>query len=441
MKDKIMEAFLFVAEKMQTNRYITAIKNGFTALLPITICGAFCTLFVNVICTPNANGISLANFEMFAWLENLNPMFTAANYATLSFMAIGLVVLIAIELGRVYDFQDNSLPLIALASYISLCATVVTGTTDAGEAYSVANVLAVKFTNAQGLFMAMIVGMVSTEIYIRLVKSGKLDIQLPESVPTNVARAFNVLIPGVVTIVLISGMGMVFNMIFGYSFYDAIAIWIQAPLTGVMTGLPGYLLLFFVSTVLWTLGIHGTQTLSAIYSAPMLLALTENMDAVLNGLEPTNILNTGFISCFTIITGAGLTGGLIISILLFSKRDDYRTIAKLSVAPGIFNINETMTFGLPIVLNPILAIPFVLVPAISATFAYFMTTIGFAHVVCYQIPWTTPTLLSAFLATGGHVGTMITQGICVLMSVLIYTPFVMIANKQAAEEAANNQAA
>lgn len=435
MKDKIMEAILFLAEKMQTNRYMTAIKNGFTALLPITICGAFCTLFISVICTPNANGISLANFEMFAWLENLNPMFNAANYATLSFMAIGLVVLIAIELGKAYDFQDNSLPLIALACYISLCATVVTGTTDAGEAYTVSNVLAVKFTNAQGLFMGMIASILSTEIYIRLVKSGKLDIKLPESVPTNVARAFNVLIPGVVTIVLISGMGMVFNMIFGYSFYDAIAIWIQAPLTGVMTGLPGYLLLFFVSTVLWTLGIHGTQTLSAIYSAPMLLALTENMDAVLNGLEPTNILNTGFISCFTIITGAGLTGGLIISILLFSKRDDYRTIAKLSVAPGIFNINETMTFGLPIVLNPILAIPFMIAPAVSATFAYFMTTIGFAHVVCYQIPWTTPALLGAFLATGGHIGTVITQGICILLSVLIYTPFVIIANKQAAEEA------
>ncbi|MCI5774460.1 MAG: PTS transporter subunit EIIC [Erysipelotrichaceae bacterium] len=435
MKDKIMEGILFIAEKMQTNRYMTAIKNGFTALLPITICGAFCVLLMSVVCTPNAKGISLANFEMFAWLENLNPIFQAGNYATLNFMAIGLIVLIAIELGKTYDFQDNSLPLVALASYVTLCATTVTGTTDAGEAYTVANVIAQKFTNAQGLFMGMIVAILSTEIYIRLVKSGKMDIRLPESVPTNVAKAFNVLIPGVVTIVLISSLGFVFQMIFGYSFYDAITIWIQKPLTGVMTGLPGYLLLFFVSTVLWTLGIHGTQTLSAIYSAPMLLALTENMDAVANGLEPTNILSTGFVSAFTIITGAGLTGGLIIAILLFSKREDYRTIAKLSIAPGIFNINETMTFGLPIVLNPVLAIPFMIAPAVSATFAYFMTTIGFAHVICYQVPWTTPALLSAFLATGGHIGTVITQGICILLSVVIYTPFVMIANKQALEEA------
>lgn len=279
--------------------------------------------------------------------------------------------------------------------------------------------------------MGMITAILASEIYICIVKSGKLDIKLPETVPSNVARAFNVLIPGVVTILLVSGFGMVFTLVFGYSFYDAIAIWIQAPLTGVMTGLPGYLLLFFVSTVLWSLGIHGTQTLSAIYSAPMLLALTENMEAVANGLEPTNILNTGFISCFTIITGAGLTGGLIIAILLFSKREDYRTIAKLSIAPGIFNINETMTFGLPIVLNPVLAIPFMISPVVSATFAYYMTKIGFAHVVCYQIPWTTPAILGAFLATGGHIGTAITQGICILFSVLIYTPIVIIANKQA----------
>ena len=226
----------------------------------------------------------------------------------------------------------------------------------------------------------------------------------------------------------------------GYSFYDAITKWIQAPLTGVLTGLPGYLLLFWVSTLLWVVGIHGTQTLGAIYSAPMLLALTENIDAVAKGIEPTNILSSGFISCYTIVTGAGITGGLLIAILLFSKRDDYRTIAKLSIAPGIFNINETMTFGLPIVLNPILAIPFMLAPIVSASFAYWMTTIGFAKVICFQIPWTTPVGLMGFLGTGGHVGTAITQIICVLLAVAIYTPFVLITNKQAALEEAQANA-
>lgn len=313
-------------------------------------------------------------------------------------------------------------------------------TNDEGVAFEVSNILAVKFTNAQGLFMAMISSIISSELYIKFVKSGKLRITLPETVPSNVANAFNVLMPGVATILIISGLGLLFSSILGYTFYDAIAKWIQTPLTGVLTGLPGYLLLFFVSTLLWVVGIHGTQTLGAIYSAPMLLALTENIDAVARGVEPTNILSSGFISCYTIITGAGITGGLLISILLFSKRDDYRTIAKLSIAPGIFNINETMTFGLPIVLNPILAVPFMLAPIVSASFAYWMTTIGFAKVICFQIPWTTPVGLMAFLGTGGHIGTAITQIICVLLAVVIYTPFVLITNKQAALEEAQANA-
>ena len=295
MTDKLMEAILKVAEKLQTNRYMSAIRNAFTALLPITICGAFSVLFTSVICTPNEQGISLANFEIFSWLENLNPMFDAAYYATLNFLTIGLVVLIAIELGKQYGMQqDMTLPLVALSCYVTLCATTMVVTNDQGISFDVADVLAVQYTNAQGLFMAMISSILSGEIYIRLVKGGKMKISLPETVPSNVANAFNVLIPGVVTIFIISGIGLLFNEVFGYSFYDAIAKWIQAPLTGVLTGLPGYLLLFWVSTLLWVVGIHGTQTLGAIYSAPMLLALTENTDAVLKGLEPTNILNTGF---------------------------------------------------------------------------------------------------------------------------------------------------
>lgn len=438
MKDKLMEAILIVAEKLQRNRYMTAIKNAFTALLPITICGAFSVLFTSVICTPNEKGLSLANFEMFRWLENLNPMFDAAYYATLNFLTIGLIVLIAIELGKQYGLEDLTLPLVALACYVTLCATTTTVTNADGIVFDVADVLAVKYTNAQGIFMAMISTVLSSELYIRFIKSGKLRISLPDTVPSNVANAFNVLIPGVATIIIVSGFGLAFTTIFGYSFYDAIAKWIQAPLTGVLTGLPGYLLLFWVSTLLWVVGIHGTQTLGAIYSAPMLLALTENIDAVAKGMEPTNILNTGFISCYTIITGAGITGGLLIAILLFSKRDDYRTIAKLSIAPGIFNINETMTFGLPIVLNPILAIPFMLAPVVSATFAYWMTVIGFAKVICFQVPWTTPVGLMGFLSTGGHIGTAITQVICVLLAVAIYTPFVLVANKQALNEEQNN---
>ena len=127
--------------------------------------------------------------------------------------------------------------------------------------------------------------------------------------------------------------------------------------------------------------------------------------------------------------GSGCTIGLLIAIFLFSKRGDYRAIAKLETAPAIFEINEPMTFGLPIVLNPLLVLPFIITPLVTGTFAYFMTKIGFAGVCVYAMPWTTPPILSAWLSTGGSIGAIITQLLCILLSIAIYTPFVILANK------------
>ena len=201
-----------------------------------------------------------------------------------------------------------------------------------------------------------------------------------------------------------------------------------------LTGLPGYLFLIFMTTLLWTFGIHGTQTLKAIYDPILLAAFAENEAAYAAGTAIPNIICTPFLSCFSIITGAGITGGLVIAILLFSKREDYRAIAKLEVPCAIFNINEPLIFGLPIVMNPILAIPFMIAPAVSATFAYFMTSIGFAGRMVVNSPWTTPAGLMGFLSSGGSVGAAITQLICICLAAVVYAPFVLISNKQQAAE-------
>lgn len=429
--DRLTEKLLIVATKITSQRHMSAIKNAFTALLPIIITGAFCTLFSNVVCSTTTTGISLAKLPGMAWLEGLTGMFTAANYATLNFLTIGTVVLIAIELGKQLKHKEIIVPIIALASYISLCDTFTNITVEGmDDLINVANVIPKEFTNAQGLFLGMIVAMVSIEIYCRLADSGKLSIKMPDTVPTNVSQSFNVLFPGVVTILLISGFGLLFQTVFGISVYNAISACIQTPLRGVLTGLPGYLLIFGLSCVFWVIGIHGTQVLKPVYQATMLEAVVSNTDAVQNGQAPQFILNETFISCFTTMGGAGITIGLVIALLFASKRDDYKAIAKLSLAPGLFNINETMTFGLPIMLNPIMAIPFIITPLITGAIAYFLTVIGFADVLVYAIPWTTPPILSAWLATGGSMTAVITQLLCIAVSILIYIPFVMAANKQ-----------
>lgn len=430
--NKFMNGFLMFASKLQANRFMTAIKNSFTALLPITIGGAFFTLILNVVLSTTTKGISLAKLPGMAWLSELSPIFTAANYATMSIITLGFVILAAIELGKQHGRDELGVAVIGLSSYVTLItSTIVITAPESKEVVQVVGAIASQFTSASGLFLGMFASMVSIELYCRLANSGKMAITLPDSVPSNVVKSFNVLFPGITTILAMAVIGFAFKALVGLTLFDAITLFIQTPLQGILTGLPGYIILFMMTTILWFFGIHGTQVLGPIYTASMLLALTENTEAVLNNQIAPNILNRAFISVFTIPTGAGVTGGLLIAILLFSKRKDYKTIAKLSTVPAVFNINETMSFGIPLVLNPIFLIPFVLSPAVSAIIGYTFTKIGIATVLAYDVPWTTPPLLSAFLASGGHMGTVFTQAVAIGSSILMYTPFVLLANKQA----------
>ena len=432
MKEKLMNGLMGFAMFLQNQRHFRAIKNAFSALLPIIIVGSFCTLFSNVVCNTNPGYFSLANVPGMSWLGNLGPLFTSANYGTMNFIAIGLVILLSMELGESYQVHDKVLPIVAVGSYISLCSTNIPVTLEDGSIFQLANALSNQFTSAQGLFVGLFCALGSTELYCRLVNSGKMEIKMPKKVPKDVSRSFAILFPCVITTFVVSGIGMAFELVTGMSIFNAITTFIQRPLANVLTGLPGYVLLVFMTTLLWTFGIHGTQTLKAIYEPILLAAFAENEAAYAVGGAIPNIISTPFMSCFSTITGAGITGGLVFAIMVFSKREDYRAIAKLAIPCAIFNINEPLIFGLPIVMNPILAIPFMIAPAVSASFAYLMTVIGFAGRMVVNAPWTTPPVLMAFLSSGGNVGAAVTQLICICISALIYIPFVLIANKQEA---------
>lgn len=434
MKEKLMNGFLIFATKLQSQRHVSAIKNGFTTLLPIIIVGSFCTLFSSIVCNTTPGYVSVANIPGMSWLGGLKPMFDAANYGTMNMLAIGVCILVAIELGKGMGQEDWSLPVTAIACYISLVATTTTGTSSTGEVVTVSSVLTAEVTSAKGLFVAMIAALVSTEIYCRLVASGKLDIKMPESVPSNVAKSFSALFPCTVTVLIVAAFGLLFKTVTGMTVPAAIIRFIQIPLTNIMTSWVGYVILVFMTDLLWIFGIHGTQTLKAIYEPIMLAAFAENEAAYAAGTVAPNIVCTPFMSCFGTITGAGITGGLLIAIFLFSKRDDYRAIAKLALPCGIFNINEPLTFGLPIVMNPILAIPFMIAPAVSNIFGYFMTSIGFCGRMVVNVPWTTPPGLMAFLAAGGNIGAAITQLLAIVLAAVVYTPFVIAANNQTASE-------
>ena len=276
MKEKLMNGLMGFAMFLQNQRHFRAIKNAFSALLPIIIVGSFCTLFSNVVCNTNPGYFSLANVPGMSWLGNLGPLFTSANYGTMNFIAIGLVILLSMELGESYQVHDKVLPIVAVGSYISLCSTNIPVTLEDGSIFQLANALSNQFTSAQGLFVGLFCALGSTELYCRLVNSGKMEIKMPKKVPKDVSRSFAILFPCVITTFVVSGIGMAFELVTGMSIFNAITTFIQRPLANVLTGLPGYVLLVFMTTLLWTFGIHGTQTLKAIYEPILLAAFAEN---------------------------------------------------------------------------------------------------------------------------------------------------------------------
>lgn len=427
-KDKFMEKLNMFAGKMSANIYISAIKNAFIANMPLLITGSFATLGSSVLCSTTSG---LAQFSGFGFLEQFSTLFSTINYACINLLAFYICFLIGGTVGKAKGHNEMFSGMLALASYVIMIPTsVVTKVNDVDTVIN--NVISNTSSNAQGLFLSMIAGIVSIIIFDKLMNMDQLRIKMPDAVPPAVSSSFSSLVPTIGTLFIVSLFSFVFTKVTGMSFAEAIVVALQTPLLAVMQNPLGILFIVFITQVFWFIGLHGANITAAVREPLMILALTTNLELYNAGQHPTMIVAKPFWSMFCTIGGSGCTLGLLIAIYLVSKREDYKAVAKLSTAPAIFTINEPLIFGLPLVLNPIMMIPFILAPLVSASIGYFATYIGFAGAACVDVPWTTPVFINSYLATGGSIGAVITQAICLVVCILIYLPFVKMANKEIA---------
>lgn len=427
MKDKIINGLNRVALVVNNNKYISAIKESFYSLIPIIITGAFATLFSSMV-FDDVNG--LAQIKALHWLVTFKPITAAINYATLSFFTIYAVFLIGIQMGKRNHIEGYFPGVIALMSYVSINPSIYNFVTSNNKTIAVTDVFAKQYTDTKGLFLGMFIAIISVELYNWLRHRKALIITMPDSVPSNVSVSFSALFPTMFTVAIIALGSFLVNLATGMSLFDIIYSLVQQPLQNVVQGLPGILLLMLVSPVFWLIGIHGNQMIKPIREPLLIAAITANTEAFAAGKPLPNVITMPFWDMYMSMGGSGLTIGLLIAIFMVSKREDFKAIAKLSFIPGLFNINEPVIFGMPIVLNPILGIPFVITPLVTGTIGYIATITGFAAKAYVYTPWPTPPLISGFLATGGSWGAVATQVVCILVSILIYLPFVKIANNQ-----------
>ncbi len=423
--------FIPIATKVSTQRHLVAIRDSFIAILPITMVGSIAVL-LNVFFRdlPNNYGYpEIAN--AMSWLININGVVWFGSIAILSLV---FIITLGYNLAASYKVNPLAGALVAFASFIVFLpqsASFTTNINGTEQAVSQWGYLAVNYLGASGLFPAMIIGFISTIIYSKLMLKN-FTIKLPDSVPSAVSKSFSAIIPGTIAIYFSAITSFLVTKYTGQSLHDLIAVYISTPLLGLSQGIFSVLILSFLVQVLWFFGLHGHNVLAPILDGIYQPALLANVEHMARGgtIETLPYIWTrGSFDAYLQMGGSGITIALILSILVFSKREDSRTVAKLAAPMGVFNINEPMIFGMPIVLNPLYLIPFTIAPLVAAIIGYTATVMGIIPPVFVQVPWVLPPGIYAFFATGGSFMAAFISLLNVGIAFLIWTPFVLMANK------------
>ena len=422
MKDKLQNVLLSISAKVESNKYLGSIKEAFTMFVPFIIVGSFGSM-LNIL-VAGANGLA----KWVPWLSKLSPAFTTINFVTISCMSLPIAFLIGYKLAEKEQVPQLESGLIGLLSYLAVCPNTISTVVEGLKDPVVSSGLGSGVIGAQGLFVSMIMSILAVKLFKVLTNIDAIKIKMPDSVPTGIARSFNILIPIFIIITVFSVAGCLFNAYTG----NYINVWIyniiQVPLQALANTTVGIVILSLVNQIFWFLGIHGGMVIEGVRGPLSAAGIAENISAVQAGGVATNILTRGFWTSFVVVGGGGITLSLLIAIFIFSKREDHKSIAKFSLIPGICEINEPVVFGLPLVLNPIFAIPFIINSAIAALIAIGATNIGFITCGILDCPPGLPVFITGFISYGFN--GIIVQAIILAVTFVIWIPFVLLSNKQ-----------
>jgi len=407
--DKLTEFFeskLFpIASKVSAQRHLIAIRDGLILTMPLMIVGSIVIIFST-------------DFPIPGWAEFITGIFPTWDdfiwgvvfQSTMSLAALIAVIGIAYSLALGYK-EDGIVAAVLSVSAFFLLQNGADGVWQSGA------------LGAEGLFLAIITALIVGEIYVKIVKSG-LVIKLPDSVPVNISRSFIALVPGAIVIGLFALLHVLFAMTSYGTAGNFIVTILQAPLVAVSASFIGSMLTSFFISIFWCFGLHGDLIVGSVVNPMLTAGLLQNVEAWRTGAQVANVAVEGFQSLFLNVGGTGGTLGLAVVCAFFSKSKTLKLVGRLSLGPGVFNINEPIVFGLPIVLNPILIIPYLLSPLVVATVTYFAMSLGLVNKIVASVPWTTPVFISGFLSTGGDWRAVVLQIINMAIVVVFYYPFI-----------------
>lgn len=439
--------FVPLAAKINGQRHVSAVRDAFTLAFPLTMGGSMVILINYVLLDPSGFIAKLLHLgDLIPNLAQYQAILSSVVNGTNNILSILIAFLVAYQLAQEMGGDKVLCGITSLSAFFILY--------PAAQKFAGKNAgtgLTTTYFGAQGLFVGLLVGLLTAELLIRLGKNEKLRIKMPEMVPPAVAQSFNLLIPMMLVLAIIGVLNYLFLMITPEGIQVVIYNAIQSPLTSLGSSMGTIIVFVIVQQLLWIIGIHGPNTLNALRSVIFAEQGNANLAYVaVHGSAwgapfPVNWVSIN--DAFGNGGGSGATLGLIISMFIVGRKNKGEfSICKMSLVPGLFNINEPIMFGLPIVMNPMYVIPFILAPIVCDLIGYFcVCVIKIIPPIAYTVAWTTPGFLTPFLGSGAdNIMALVIGILCLVVSTIIYLPFVAASTRAAikkeAEEAGENNA-
>ena len=386
-----------VMTRPSEQRHLRAVRDGIIATIPLIIVGSF----FMIIAFPPLPFLAAA---VKPYVKEVLLVYRL----TMGLMALYASHSIGYYLAKSYKLDGVSGGMLAMAAFLLTNVPVTYG--DRGLALLMENL------GGGSMFVAIIMAIFAVEV-LRFAKAKRFTIKMPDGVPDSVARSFEALIPAAV---ILPSVWAVRNVM-GFDIHHFVLILFE-PLVMAGNTLAGVLVPIIIISLLWSTGIHGDSVVGSVARPVWLVLLDQNIAAAAAGQPIPNIAPEPFFQWFVWIGGSGVTIGLVL-LMLFSKAPYLKSIGRTALMPGICNINEPVIFGVPVMLNPLLFVPFLLAPVTIGILSYFIMHLGLVSKPYILVPWTLPAPVGAYLATGGDWRAIVLVVVNIAITTALYYPF------------------
>ena len=422
-----------VAGRIAAQRHLQALRDGIILTMPLIIIGSLFLILANLPIPGYPE--FMAGIFGEQWADKLSYPVNVS----FDIMALIATFGIAYRLAEKYDIDALSSGAIAVAAFLLATPYQIPFTPEgATEEILVSGGIPISLMGSKGLFVGMLIAMFSTEVY-RWVVQKDIVVKMPDGVPPAVSKSFIALIPGFAVIGSIWGARLLIEMTPFGSLHNVVNVLLGTPLSILGGSLGGSLIAETVKMLLWSCGLHGANIVGGVMSPIWYGAMDENRLAFQAGEALPNIFTTQFFEIWVNIGGSGATLALVITMFVRARSKQMKQLGRLAIGPAIFNINEPMIFGFPIVFNLPMIVPFVLFPTIGSLIGYFATLWGWVSRTVVLVPWTTPPLIGPYLSTAGDWRSVILQLIVIIIGVFLYLPFLKISEQVARIQAEENR--